>query len=160
MNPGSRWLWLIVVVALTGGQFPVITAAVAGEEEGAEAYYRLPQIEIVAGAPDIEGPLGAESVTEVIDEHLGELERCYGEGLRRDPTLRGSVDMEWRVSPSGNVAEKDVEAVDGSLDEPRVRSCMIQVVQQWGFPEPADESNAEVSVIFHLGVRHVDVPVR
>ena len=77
----------------------------------------------------------AHEVRETILRHTSDVRRCYqSEGLRRNPTLSGAVELELTILPTGHVDSAAVAAT--SLSGPGVREvtvCLTTTARNWRF---------------------------
>jgi hypothetical protein len=74
--------------------------------------------------------------------------RCYEEGLRRQPKLRGTIRMRLVVGASG--APRSVTKVGAELDDAAVVSCVLRAGRSLALPRPdrgAPEVTLEVSLL-------------
>lgn len=78
------------------------------------------------------GSLDAGAVRMVVNRAMGGIKRCYESQLRRNPTLRGRVTVQFTVAGSGTVTSASAaESFDGD-----VGSCVVGVVRRLRFPAP------------------------
>jgi len=74
--------------------------------------------------------------------------RCYEEGLRRLPKMRGTVRMRLVIGASGS--PRSVNKVGAELDDPAVVSCVLKAARSLALPRPergAPEVTLEVSFL-------------
>jgi hypothetical protein len=67
--------------------------------------------------------------------HAAEVRRCYeSEGLRRDPRLNGSVELEITIQPTGVVSRVAVrtDSLIGT-GAPEVGKCLATIARHWRF---------------------------
>jgi hypothetical protein len=82
----------------------------------------------------ISGRLAPESIQAVVREQYGKFRACYEQGLARDPTLAGRINVRFVINRDGSVANARVfynEIPD--CDVPR---CILQAYQSLQFPKP------------------------
>lgn len=60
--------------------------------------------------------------------------RCYNEALARDPSLRGHVQLDVRISPAGNVCSVNVTSND--MSSPSVANCAAHILGGGSYPAP------------------------
>ena len=114
-----------------GGQVDRATQPVATAREGADAL----------AAPSVERSLGDFDPRIVAMRIRGEatrIKRCYERELARDPTLRGTVRVEFTIMPDGQVVA--VNATENSVS-PVVGECVVEVLDALTFsPGPVGGS--------------------
>lgn len=73
---------------------------------------------------------------------------CYERSLRRNPSLRGRVDLAFTIQSSARASDIEVKAPDGfSKDE--LSTCLKVVVRGWVFPrKPEEPVSVQVSMVF------------
>jgi len=98
---------------------------------------------------NIQGGLTANQIRHVIQENIGDIQRCYEQGLVRDPTLEGRVTVSFVIGPNGAVVASSF--VDDSLGDTAAAGCMAAAVRTWTFPRP--DPSGPVSVRFPFNVR-------
>src|SRR5205085_11274764 len=67
--------------------------------------------------------------------HAGEIQRCYEtQGLRVNPGLGGTIEVEVTVGPSGRVEDAEVSASNLSgAGHQEVETCITSSVRNWRF---------------------------
>lgn len=74
--------------------------------------------------------------TEVIASHLSrrraELNLCYEQALRKNPDLRGRLDLLFMLGPNGRVVAAEVQ--DSTVKDPAVAECLMSRALKWRFP--------------------------
>jgi hypothetical protein len=106
--------------------------------------------------PRAEGPAGSltgAAVQRAVRPGLGAFKQCYEEGLRRDPSLRGTVRVRFTVSRDGAVSEADDADAGGPdplafglgpasppLADAAVRACVVAAFRRLTFPKPRPAS--------------------
>lgn len=67
--------------------------------------------------------------------HAGEIQRCYEtEGLRVNPALRGMIEVEVTVGPSGRVDEAAISSSNLSgAGHREVETCITSSMRNWRF---------------------------
>ena len=79
--------------------------------------------------------------------HRPELSFCYERGRARDPSLAGQLRVEWRVGADGAVI--DARAVENSLPDDLVTTCVLAAVRRWRFPT-ADPLTVRYPFVFRV----------
>jgi TonB family protein len=72
------------------------------------------------------------SLLAVIQRYAAGIQFCYGNELKRDPTLRGKLVVAITVAASGEVTEASV--VQNTTGSSRLASCALSQVRDWRFP--------------------------
>jgi len=72
------------------------------------------------------------SLLAVIQRYSAGIQYCYGNELKRDPTLRGKLVVAITVAASGEVTEATV--VQNTTGSSRLASCALSQVRDWRFP--------------------------
>jgi hypothetical protein len=141
----------------------IAAAARAGGDEGARAALldemERGELSVQIGeskCPRAEGPAGrmsAAAIQRVVRPAFGAFKQCYEAGLRRDPSLRGTVRVRFTVSRDGTVSE--AADADGAtpdplafglgptasrLEDPGVRACVVAAFKRLVFPRPQPAS--------------------
>jgi hypothetical protein len=60
--------------------------------------------------------------------------RCYEQALSKDPSLKGHVGFEVRISTSGSVCGVNITSND--LGSPAVANCAAKIFGAGGYPAP------------------------
>ncbi|MEZ4393234.1 MAG: AgmX/PglI C-terminal domain-containing protein [Polyangiales bacterium] len=87
-----------------------------------------------AGAPAVSGMLSAEVIRRVVLRNLGQVNRCYTQGLSMNPELAGRVVARFVIGARGEVASSGVG--ESSISAPSVGECIAAAVRGWQFPSP------------------------
>ena len=76
-----------------------------------------------------------DEVRQTVLRHASDVRGCYErEGLKRNPGLRGSVEVELTILPTGTVSKVDLTGLSLSGDGTReVSSCILTVARNWRF---------------------------
>ena len=72
------------------------------------------------------------SLLAVIQRYQAGIQYCYGNELKRDPTLRGKLVVAITVAASGEVLEASI--VQNSVGSERLASCALSQIREWKFP--------------------------
>jgi TonB family protein len=111
-----------------------------------------PPLPIVRQAkPSVEGPLDRDIIRRIIRAHINEVRSCYGQGLRKDPTLAGRVVIDFEIESTGKVDTSSVR--ESTLSDASVGNCIGKAVRRWKFPRPRGGGEVEVSYPFNLSGR-------
>ncbi len=72
------------------------------------------------------------SLLAVIQRYAPGIQYCYGNELKRDPTLKGKLVVAIAVAASGDVI--DASVVRNSLGSDRLAACALSQIRDWKFP--------------------------
>jgi TonB family protein len=87
-----------------------------------------------AGKMKVLGSLDRDIIKRVIRSHLSEIKYCYERELRKDPKLRGSVDVRFTIGPTGSVSASMTPR--NTTGSEALESCLAKAVKRWKFPKP------------------------
>jgi hypothetical protein len=96
----------------------------------------------------VTGPLPAEAVQRVADDHQQDVEDCYLLEVARDAEPRGRVTLAITIDGQGSVTE--VRVPETTLWTRDLPSCIAQAIGAWKFPPPA--SGGEVKVVLPVNL--------
>lgn len=101
----------------------------------------FPQLRM--GEATVVGGLPPEVVKRIVRPNFGRYRLCYEEGLRRDPALRGRLDLSFTIDPTGSVSGPKV---GGDLPDPEVKACVGKSLSGLSFPQPDPRGPVRVTV--------------
>lgn len=84
--------------------------------------------------PVVAGRLPPEIVARVVRQNAGRIRVCYGEGLKRDPRLAGTVRVRFVIDRSGSVVTAQDAA--STLPDREVVACIARAFGSLAFPQP------------------------
>jgi hypothetical protein len=93
-----------------------------------------PVIIDTSSASSFTGSLPAEAIRRVIRANFPRFRQCYDQGLKRDPSLAGSVGVRFIIDTTGAV--ESASLANGTLNDAAVRACVLGVYSTLSFPEP------------------------
>lgn len=96
----------------------------------------------------VKGSLDKPIIRRIVRAHLEEVRYCYNQGLSEDPALGGRVDVQFTISPKGEVPVAVVAS--STLDHDATETCIAKAVKRWKFPKPKGEGNVVVTYPFVL----------
>jgi TonB family protein len=96
---------------------------------------------------DCSGDLSRESLQAVIDQNRAQVRNCYERRLKVNNVLQGELKLKLKIATNGQV---NAVAVNGSLHDNEVFSCVRQVAQRWSFKPPSGGNCAVVQVPFQF----------
>lgn len=81
-----------------------------------------------------------EVVQRIVRQNFGRMRLCYENGLRKNPNLKGHVNVKFVIDPSGAVSS----ATDSGSDLPDqdVVACVIRGFKGLSFPPPEDKTES------------------
>lgn len=104
------------------------------------------------GATPTGDPENAPDQThEVVRAHLGDVERCQDEGLRRDPGLQGRLETSVIINDEGRVL--GATTIDTTITDMAVLHCLHEAIRSWTFPVPPSGSARRITLPIVLGPR-------
>jgi len=103
----------------------------------------------IKGGEDGKSPRTSESIAQVVDTYKGGISFLYNKALRENPTLRGTVTVEFRISADGDVI--DCRVVSSSMSNPPFEEALVKRVLQWKFPSvPAGDVTITYPIVFSV----------
>jgi TonB family protein len=96
---------------------------------------------------DCEGDLSRSALKSVIDNNRPQVRACYERRLKMNNALAGDLTLKIKVGSSGQIS---AAAVNGSLKDSEVFSCVKALAQKWSFPPPTGGTCAVVQVPFQF----------
>lgn len=68
-------------------------------------------------------------IAEVLARHNQEIQECYRQRVKINPSLEGSIDLRFVVSPQGNVTSAEV--VESTLGDPELEFALVNCLLRW-----------------------------
>lgn len=81
-----------------------------------------------------EGVLDKNAVATVIRQRVGAVQSCYERELKKNPSLKGKLVVQFTIGTAGRVTSASV--VSNGLNSAEVGSCVVSRIQSWRFPKP------------------------
>jgi hypothetical protein len=81
-----------------------------------------------------QGFLDRDEIQKVINQNIGQIQRCYERELLKSPGLAGKVQVEWTIATSGRV--RSCRQTYTSMQGTAVSSCIMDAIRGWVFPQP------------------------
>jgi hypothetical protein len=97
------------------------------------------------GDTQVSGHLPPELIQRTVRQNFGRFRMCYEQGLTRNPSLTGRVEVRFLIDSSGTVARAAKGASD--LPDPGVVDCIVRAFYGLSFTAP---DNGTVSVTYPL----------
>lgn len=80
------------------------------------------------------GSVDESELAKVLEQNLSKFQYCYEKALLADPSLAGTLVMQWTLSTSGAVS--GARAVRSELNNSALHACVAGVLQTLRFPAP------------------------
>jgi hypothetical protein len=97
--------------------------------------------------PSVTGPIDAQAVRRVIQEHADDVRRCYEQRLAVDPRLSGALSMRWVIDAAGQARTPCIVGGGATtLPDDEVGRCIMTGIAGWVFPK-ADPDRGGVAVV-------------
>ena len=84
-------------------------------------------------------------VRKIMSTYMAGLKRCYKQGLKTDPTLRGKLAIDLTVNEMGRVTHHSARGFDAAVD-----ACVESQLGNWRFPVPKDVDGEATEASFQL----------
>jgi serine/threonine-protein kinase len=99
-------------------------------------------------APEIAKPaIDYATINSVVSKNRVEILKCYAQGAKKTPGLKGTLSLQLQVDPSGKVRAQ----VQSTLGAPLVAACVIKAASSWKFPARPGSDIANVTYPFKFG---------
>jgi pSer/pThr/pTyr-binding forkhead associated (FHA) protein len=99
------------------------------------------------GQPSSQGDLDKAIIRRYIKRNIQKIQYCYEKQLLANPTLSGTVQSQFFITPNGTVASSTGSGVDST-----VANCVADVIRNIEFPKPKGGGGVQVNYpfIFHM----------
>lgn len=139
-------------VAGSGGINPVIGDLQKDVGQSSLAERKMTAVESpfqIKGSEDGKNLRTYESIAQVVDSYKGGISFLYNKALRENPTLRGTVTVEFRIAADGDVI--DCRVVSSSMSNPPFEEALVKRVLQWKFPQiPTGDVTITYPIVFSV----------
>ena len=108
-----------------------LTSGVPSEGSGATEARRLLPPPPVVGTPDVSGELDQATIRRYVKRNMEKIRSCYERQLLADPTLQGTVVLQFFIGPTGSVTSATARGLHAN-----VSTCLAEVVSHIAFPKP------------------------
>jgi serine/threonine-protein kinase len=71
------------------------------------------------------------TVASVISTHRPEVLKCFAEGKKKNPAMKGTLSLQLAVDATGKVRRTQVQS---TLNNPLVAACVVKSASRWTFP--------------------------
>lgn len=112
----------------TEGGGPVAT----GEKKAVQVSGKL----IDASSEAETGEIDRDSLTKFVKARLKTIQGCYERELKRNPSLKGKIVMEFTIATSGRTT--NVEVAENTLGSDEVGNCIRTAIRAWSTPFKPD----------------------
>lgn len=119
------------------------TAQITAIEAARAGALMTPRAAMAMGQPNTQGDLDRAIIRSVLRGQAQTLLACYDAALAKLPDLRGTVSVQFFISPDGTVAVSNASGVS-----PDVATCMASAVKAITFPRPRGGGGVQVSYPF------------
>jgi len=87
--------------------------------------------------PSGDGEIGRrrEDVQTIVGSRRDDARKCYDDGLKRNPSLEGDLDVKWTIDPKGNVTDVSVDDSKSQIHDEAVGKCIVAIIQKIKFAE-------------------------
>jgi len=103
------------------------------------------------GAQRMSGRLPPSLIQSTVRNRYTQMGACYGQGLGRDPNIRGRITIRFVIEQDGAVRRVRID--DSSLQDADVLRCVVAEFYRLRFPEP---DGGIVTVVYPLMLTPVD----
>ncbi|MEM6290562.1 MAG: AgmX/PglI C-terminal domain-containing protein [Myxococcota bacterium] len=86
------------------------------------------------GKHTVTGSLDKQIIRRIVRAHVNEVRYCYEKGLVGDPSLEGTVTIDFTISGNGKVTASSVAS--DSVGDGTVGTCVSKKIKRWRFPKP------------------------
>ena len=114
-----------------------------GNGEGGMRKHTSSTPTVTIGQPVPSGDLDRSIIRRYILRNLEKIQYCYEKALLSKPSLAGTVQVQFFITPTGNVATSHADGVD-----PEVSNCVADVIHQVEFPRPKGGGGVQVNYPF------------
>jgi len=87
------------------------------------------------------------TVSSVIGTHRPEVLKCFAEGKKKNPAMKGTLSLQLQVSAAGAVHRVQVQS---TLNNPLVAACVVKAANAWKFPARSGGEIATVAYPFTI----------
>jgi hypothetical protein len=74
-----------------------------------------------------------EDIVAIVAARRDEARACYDEGLKKNPSLEGDLDIKWTIDPEGNITEIAVDDSKSTIHDKGVGDCVVAVIKKVKF---------------------------
>ncbi len=93
-----------------------------------------PVVDVPKAEPAVAKPaIDKATVTSVVGSHRPEVLKCFAEGKKKNPNMKGTITLQLQVDSTGKVRAQ----VQSTVNNPLVAACVIKSANGWRFPARA-----------------------
>ncbi len=85
------------------------------------------------GAKGNEPGRSREDIQAIIVARRDDARTCYDEGLKKNPSIEGDLDIKWTIDVDGNVTEIAVDAAKSTIRDEGVATCIMAIIKKVKF---------------------------
>ena len=105
---------------------PKVEPAVTRTDVEPKPVVDLPKTEPAVAKPAID----KGTVMSVVGSHRPEVLKCFADGKKKNPNMKGTITLQLQVDGAGKVRAQ----VQSTLNNPLVAACVIKSANSWRFP--------------------------
>lgn len=109
-----------------------------------------PAVIVELKQPRVDDGFAPEVVEQIVRAHINFIQNCYRAALVDDPSLAGTIELEFVIDGGGRVAKVEDLTGDGFANH-EVSRCVARALRRWTFLEPRD--GASVTVRYPISLR-------
>ncbi len=94
------------------------------------------------------GSLDGDVIIDFMDRRQPQLSHCYERAIGEGQSISGRIIVRLMISPLGRVVEAAVDTKFSTIENPRMRECVLGIVKRMIFPEPLGGGSVEVDYPF------------
>ena len=98
-------------------------------------------------APEQREERSTRAIARVVAAHTGAIRYAYNRELRKKPSLRGKIVLNFTISPEGDVTQCHVE--ESAMNWPPLEDSLVRIVRTWTFPQiPEGDVTVSYPLVF------------
>ncbi|HEY5945289.1 MAG TPA: AgmX/PglI C-terminal domain-containing protein, partial [Kofleriaceae bacterium] len=101
----------------------------------------------VEASEDVLPSIDRATVSSVISTHRPEVLKCFAEGKKKNPAMKGTLSLQLQVNGAGAVHRVQVQS---TLNNPLVAACVVKAATAWKFPSRNGGELATVAYPFTI----------
>lgn len=110
--------------------------------------YRGASVMVPPNMTTVSTGLHPGEVQEVFREELYQIRFCYEAALKSNPKAEGKVEVQFNISPDGNVGSARVKS--STVESLKMTDCIIKVIAKLRFPKTEDVKTVQVMYPFYF----------
>lgn len=128
---------------------PVIVIAaprMAQLEAVEDAFSQLTEVPYTQVLVPLKPNLTPGEIQGTIRSSRGQMRKCYEEGLKRDKTMQGKIDLSFEIDGAGNVSNATI-GEGTTLREPAFVKCMMSNLMTLKFPASGEKTKVTYPIV-------------